>query len=192
MPGGHRTLTKRPLVGGVGGGGAAPSPSRSALPHQAPPPPAGGSHLPTSHRMPAPERGGATISTRKGNTRVNNFHVYTAHMQGLCSPWDKPGAILGSPGPSKLGFSPKLRPGLHQALLQWAVHRPFEQPNSSADGTPSQKVLSRKLNPQTSSGPFGGFCPSFKLRSPATATPRSQQRTSRRPAPSIPSPGSGF
>ena len=170
----------------------APSPSRPALPHQAPPPPAGGSPLPTPHQMPASERGGAPISTRKGNIRVNNFHIYTAHMQGLRSPWEKPGTILGSPGPSKVSFSPELWPGLHRALLRCAVHRPFEQPNSSADGVPRQKVLSRKLNPQTSSGPLGGFCPSFQLRSPATATPRSRRRTSGHPAPSIPSPVSGF
>lgn len=169
-----------------------------------PPPPSTSTScrgIPSPHptSMPASERGGATISTRKGNTRVNNCHVYTAHMQGLRSPWDKPGAILGSPGPSKVGFPRlvlqgwlQLRPGLHQVLLRWAIHRPFEQPNSAADGAPRQKVLSRKLNPQTSSGPLGGFCPSFKLRSPATAAPRSQRRTGGRPAPSVLSPVSGF
>lgn len=90
--------------------------------------------------------------------QYSRLSSYPAHTQGLCSPWDKPGTILGSPGPSKIGLPPELWPGLHRVLLRWAVHHCFEQPNSSADSAPHQKVLSRKLNPQTSSGPLGGFC----------------------------------
>lgn len=126
LPGGHRTLTKRPLVGDMVGG-QHPAPPHQSSPPQAHPPPAGGSHLPTPHLTPASERGGATISTRKGNTCVTIFtfiQLSSSHA-----------------GPLQPVGQARHHPGLTRALEDRSSSRALARPPPSAVAMGSPPLL---------------------------------------------------